>query len=68
MAKHQTYNNELPLAIARMQMQKSNKHNLVLYVDKDLVEKSRSLGFNLSKTFENHLKSIEKCNKMMAHA
>jgi hypothetical protein len=41
-----------------MQMQKSNKHNLVLYVDKELVEKSRNLGFNLSKTFENHLKHL----------
>jgi intergrase/recombinase len=35
-----------------------NKHNLVLYIDKDLVEKSKSLGFNLSKTFENHLKQL----------
>jgi hypothetical protein len=36
----------------------SNKHNLVLYVDQELVEKSRELGFNLSKTFENHLKQL----------
>jgi hypothetical protein len=36
----------------------SNKHNLVLYVDKDLVEKTRNLGFNLSKTFENTLKQL----------
>jgi hypothetical protein len=36
----------------------SNKHNLVLYVDQELVEKSRNLGFNLSKTFENHLKDL----------
>jgi integrase len=36
----------------------SNKHNLVLYVDQELVEKSRELGFNLSKTFENHLKHL----------
>jgi len=36
----------------------SNKHNLVLYIDQELVEKSRSLGFNLSKTFENHLKHL----------
>jgi len=43
-----------------MQTQMSNKHNLVLYVDKELVEKSRSLGFNLSKTFENHLKHLIK--------
>jgi integrase len=35
-----------------------NKHNLVLYVDKKLVEKSREMGFNLSKTFENHLKDL----------
>jgi hypothetical protein len=35
-----------------------NKHNLVLYIDKDLVEKSKELGFNLSKTFENHLKHL----------
>ena len=35
-----------------------NKNNLVLYVDKDLVEKSKELGFNLSKTFENHLKHL----------
>ena len=36
----------------------SNKHNLVLYVDEELVEKTRNLGFNLSKTFENHLKHL----------
>lgn len=35
-----------------------NKRNVVLYLDKDLVAKSKSLGFNLSKTFENHLKHI----------
>lgn len=35
-----------------------NKGNLVLCLDKDLVEKSKSLGFNLSKTFENHLKHL----------
>ena len=36
----------------------SNKHNLVLYVDSDLVQKTRKLGFNLSKTFENHLEHL----------
>ncbi len=41
-----------------MQRQLSNKHNLVLYVDQELVDKSRDLGFNLSKTFENHLKHL----------
>ncbi len=39
-------------------MQMSNKHNLALYVDQELVEKTRELGFNLSKTFENHLKQL----------
>jgi hypothetical protein len=37
-----------------------NKHNLVLYIDKELVSKSKALGFNLSKTFENHLKYLVK--------
>ena len=55
---HQTYNNEHPLASARVQTQMSNKHNLLLYVDQELVEKTRALGFNLSKTFENHLKQL----------
>ena len=35
-----------------------NKHNIVLYLDKELVEKSKALGFNLSRTFENHLKHL----------
>jgi post-segregation antitoxin (ccd killing protein) len=56
--KHQTYNTELPFACARVQAQMTNKHNLVLYVDQELVEKSRELGFNLSKTFENTLKQL----------
>jgi post-segregation antitoxin (ccd killing protein) len=41
-----------------VQTQLSNKHNLVLYVDQELVEKTRELGFNLSKVFENHLKEV----------
>ncbi len=36
----------------------TNKRNVVLYLDKELVEKSKELGFNLSKTFENHLKQL----------
>ncbi len=36
----------------------SNKANLVLYLDKDLIQKSKDLGFNLSRTFENHLKHL----------
>ena len=35
-----------------------NKRNVVLYLDDELVEKSRTLGFNLSRTFENHLKQL----------
>jgi hypothetical protein len=36
----------------------TQKGNVVLHLDKELVEKSRELGFNLSKTFENHLKDL----------
>ena len=39
-------------------MQMSNKRNVVLYLDKELVEKTRELGFNLSKTFENTTKHL----------
>jgi len=34
------------------------KGNVVLYLDKELVEQSKSLGFNLSRMFENHLKQV----------
>ena len=34
------------------------KQNVVLYLDKRVVEKSRELGFNLSKTCEDHLKQL----------
>ena len=47
----------------------TTKGNVVLYLDKDLVEKSKSLGFNLSKTFENHLKQLitqfSSCNSVI---
>jgi len=56
--KHQTYNIELALAPARVQTQLSNKRNVVLYLDRELVEKTRNLGFNLSKAFENHLRHL----------
>ena len=36
----------------------TNKRNLVLYVDPELVEKTREYGFNLSKTFENYMKQL----------
>jgi hypothetical protein len=51
------YNAEL-LAPDRVQTQLSNKHNLVLYIDQELTEKSRNLGFDLSKTFEHCLKRL----------
>ena len=41
-----------------MRMELTIKGNVVLYLDKELVEKSKELGFNLSKTFENHLKQL----------
>jgi hypothetical protein len=49
-------------------MQLSNKHNLVLYIDKELIEKSNELGFNLSKTLKNHPKhsitQFSTCNSL----
>ena len=36
----------------------TTKRNVVLYLDEELVEQSRALGFNLSRTFENHLKQL----------
>ena len=55
MNKHKTW---IALVCARVQMQMGNKGNVVLYLDKELVEKSKELGLNLSKTFENHLKHL----------
>ena len=39
-------------------MELSNKSNLVLYLDKEIIRESKELGFNLSKTFENLLKQL----------
>ena len=36
----------------------TQKRNVVLYLDTDLVKKTKELGFNLSRTFENHLKRL----------
>ncbi len=38
----------------------AHKRNVVLYLDSDLVKHSRELGFNLSKTCENHLRCMVK--------
>ena len=34
------------------------KRNVVLYLDAELVRKTRELGFNLSRTCENHFKQL----------
>lgn len=55
------YQDKPPLNISikrQVRRQMGNKGNVVLYLDKELVEKSKELGFNLSKTFENHLKYL----------
>jgi hypothetical protein len=36
----------------------TQKGNVRLYLDKELVEKSKELSFNLGKTFENHSKHL----------
>lgn len=36
----------------------TSKRNVVLYLDSELVEETRDLGFNLSRTFENHMKTL----------
>jgi hypothetical protein len=36
----------------------SDKRNVMLYLDTELVRKTRELGFNLSKTFENYMKHL----------
>jgi len=36
----------------------THKRNVVLYLGAELVKKTRELGFNLSKTCENHLKHV----------
>jgi hypothetical protein len=60
MDNHQTYNIEpcLPPHAIGGKRKMNNKRNVVLYLDDDLVSKTRELGFNLSKTFENHLKHL----------
>jgi post-segregation antitoxin (ccd killing protein) len=57
---HQTYNTE-PTAPSHAfggKRKMTQKRNAVLYLDAELVSKTRELGFNLSKTFENHLKQL----------
>ena len=47
-------------------MQMTTKGNVVLYLDRELVEKSKEMGFNLSKTFENHLKHLINGNSLVS--
>jgi putative PIN family toxin of toxin-antitoxin system len=39
-------------------MQMVNKGNVVLYLDRELLKSRKELGFNINKTFENHLKQL----------
>ena len=39
-------------------MHMNTKRNVVLYLDAELVKKTKELGFNLSKTFENYMKHL----------
>jgi hypothetical protein len=50
-------------------MQMGNKGNVVLYLDRELVKESKELGFNLSRTFENHLKQFisQRSNNQSTH-
>ena len=58
--QNQVYNIEpaIPSRAKGCKGKMSKKRNVVLYLDSELVKKSRELGFNLSKTFENHLKQL----------
>jgi hypothetical protein len=47
-----------PFAFHRQQTQWPNKINILSYLDNELVEKSKALGFNLSTIFENYLKKL----------
>jgi hypothetical protein len=57
---HQTYNIEpsIPPHAKECEGTLPHKKNVVLYLDTELVKKTRELGFNLSKTCENHLKQL----------
>jgi hypothetical protein len=48
----------VPIRAPLAQIHLRNGHNLVLCTDKELGAKSEELGFNLSKTFENHLRHL----------
>ena len=67
----QIYNRELciPRRAIGCECEMSKKGNVVLYLDSELVKKSRELGFNLSRTFENHLKRlVSRVNVVCARA
>ena len=57
---HQTYNIKpsMPPHAFGCECIMGNKRNVVLYLDRELVEKTKELGFNLSKTVENYLKQL----------
>ena len=65
---HQISNIELPVACLSIEdamsvlegerPAMSKKRHVVLFLSKELVNKTKELGFNLSRTFENHLKYL----------
>ncbi len=57
---HQSYNIEpvIPSCARGCECKMTHKRNVVLYLDDEIVKKTRELGFNLSKTCENHLKQL----------
>lgn len=58
MIKLVTKNLVLPSNALGSKCKMIQKRNVVLYLSKELVEKMRELGFNLSKAFENYLKQL----------
>ena len=56
-----TENLLLPSHTLGCEYKMTHKRNVVLYLDADLVAKTKELGFNLSKTVENHLKHLVNC-------
>ena len=53
-----TLNLLLPLHTIGGKHEMTEKRNVVLYMDTELVKKSHELGLNLSKTFEKPLKTV----------
>jgi hypothetical protein len=59
-SKHEAYYIEpaFPSRAKECECKATQKRNVVLYLDAELVKKTKEPGFNLSETFENHLKHL----------